>query len=120
MPITLARSVAPSSGILCLAAEGEATGASLDANPFPLDTILGADCHSHIVIMDMDRVTYLNSAAIGHLISLQKSFKIAGGKLILHSLQPQIRQLLNMLKIERIIAIAPDAAAAQSMAPHSH
>jgi anti-anti-sigma factor len=119
MSFSLVKTAEESNGIVRLAAQGDALASTHDSNPFPFESILGPSWNSRLVILDMNGVNYLNSSAIGWLISLQKTFRAAGGKLVLHSLQPQIHQLLTMLKIERLIPLAPDLAAARKQLPQA-
>ena len=99
----------PSGGILA-AGYGEAT-----ARDFPstahvhFDALIGADWARHTVILDMDAVSYVDSSAIGWLIQSQKQFRDAGGMLVLHSVQPHVRDVLKLLKIQRVVPIARDA-----------
>ena len=115
MPFTVNQVAEETSGVILLAADGEAVASSHDVNPYRFDSLLGPSWTSRTILLDFEHVTYLDSAAVGWLIASQKSFRAAGGKLILHSPQPQIRQLLAMLKIERIIPIAADLAAARNL-----
>ena len=63
----------------------------------------------------MDQVTYLDSSAIGWLITSQKAFRAAGGYIVLHSLQPRVKQVLAMLRFERVVPLADNAEAAREM-----
>src|SRR5690242_2857679 len=84
------------SGIALITAEGEATARDFPTyNDVHFDNILGPTWDSARVILDMDRVNYIDSAAIGWLLATHKSFRAGGGKIALHSLQPQVRQLLE-------------------------
>ena len=77
--------------------------------------ILGGNWAVHRVALDMDAVPFLDSSAIGWLIQSQKRFRDAGGYLVLHSVQPHVKNILNLLKIERVVPICRDAAAAAAM-----
>ena len=119
MAFTLSKSESTAttpSGTVVLSLQGQPTNACQDANPFPFETALGKDWAAHTVLMDVERIDYLDSAAVGWLIASQKAFRAAGGTLVLYSPQPRIRQLLTMLRIERIVPLAEDLAAAEKMA----
>jgi len=98
-----------------VAAEGEAT-----ASDFPstdnvhFDNLLGHNWDGFYVTLDMDRVTYIDSSAIGWLLSAHKSFRAGGGKIALHSIQPQVRQILEILNIDRVIPLAHVLASAKT------
>ena len=103
-------------GVAFAAAYGNAT-----ARDFPtaehvyFDTILGKEWAAGRVVLDMDAVPFLDSSAIGWMIHAQKLFRESGGKLVLHSVQPHVRNILSLLKIERVVPIAKDAAAALAL-----
>ncbi len=104
------------SGIVFAAAYGQATAHDF-ANPESLlfDQILGTSWARHRVALDMDAVPYLDSSAIGWLIQAQKHFRDAGGSLALHSVQPHVRNILSLLKIERVVPMGYDAAGAKTL-----
>ncbi|HVX85207.1 MAG TPA: STAS domain-containing protein [Phycisphaerae bacterium] len=105
-------------GVYHLAAEGEATALDFAvAGPAPFEQILGPNWAARRVLLDMDRLSYLDSTAIGWLITSQKTFRNAGGFLAMHSLQPQVRNLLNLLKLERVVPMADHAQAGLEAIP---
>ena len=97
------------SGIIRVAASGEAAALTFpSADSMLFDEILGPDWASQRVLLNMDQVHYLNSSAIGWLLNVRKTFRAAGGRLVLHSLQPQVLRVLDMLKIGKVIPLAAD------------
>jgi len=119
MAFTLDKSVGESDGLVVLSLQGQPGNACQDVNCFPFEACLGKDWADKTVLLDMERVDYLDSASVGWLIASQKSFRTAGGKFVLYSLQPRIRQLLAMLRIERVVPLAEDLAAARAMVAES-
>ena len=101
------------SGAVCVAGYGEAT-----ATDFPtqqhmhFDMLLGANWASRRVALDLDAVPYLDSSAIGWFIQAQKQFRLGGGYLVLYSVQPHVKNILHLLKIERVVPIGSDLASA--------
>jgi len=114
MAFTLSKFGDEASDLVILSLQGQPSNAQ-EANPFPFESCLGKDWAAQNVLLDMERIDYLDSASVGWLIASQKAFRDAGGTLILYSLQPRIRQLLTMLRIERIVPLAEDLSAAQAM-----
>jgi len=98
-----------------LAAYGEATASDFP-NPdnFHFDKLLGPSWRSQRVALDMDAVPYLDSAAISWLIGSQKQFRDAGGFLVLHNVQPHVRNILHLLKVERVVPVCEDVDAAKA------
>jgi anti-anti-sigma factor len=73
-------------------------------NPFEL--LLGDNWATHRVLLNLDLTTFIDSSAIGWLIGCQRDFKKAGGSLVVHSVRPAVRQILDLLKIGRIVPLA--------------
>lgn len=114
MAFTITLTSQETSGVALLAAEGEATARDFPVgNSIHFDNLLGPKWDSTLVVLDMDRVNYIDSSAIGWLLSIHKSFRAGGGKIALYNVQPQVRQILELLKIDRVIAIKPDLDAAR-------
>jgi len=104
------------SGIVFAAAYGEATAGDFTTPDAVLfDTILGPSWSQQRVALDMDAVPYLDSSAIGWLIQVQKHFRDAGGCLVLHSVQPHVKNILSLLKVERVVPMGRDSGAAKNL-----
>jgi anti-anti-sigma factor len=74
----------------------------------PFEMLLGDNWPTHRVLLNLDQTTFVDSSAIGWLIGCQKEFKNAGGSLVVHSVRPAVRQMLDLLKIGRIVPLADD------------
>ena len=104
--------VSEDAGVVTLCAEGEITATDTPIGGLsPFQPILGQAWNGRRILLDMSGVSYIDSSGIGWLIGSQKSFRAAGGKLALHSVQPQVHQLLGLLKLDRIIPMTESAAA---------
>jgi anti-anti-sigma factor len=65
------------------------------------------DLH-HQMVLDFVRVRYLSSSAIGMLVNLKKKIsKVAGGKLILVGVGPELLQLLKIANLHKVFTINP-------------
>lgn len=94
-------------GYVRIGAEGAISGGDFGrglANP--LENLLGANWASQRVLLSLDQTHYIDSAAIGWLISCQREFKSQGGSFVVHSVRPGVRQMLDLLKIGRIVSLA--------------
>jgi anti-anti-sigma factor len=104
-------------GLIRVAAEENVTAADFSADgPDPLAKLLGATWSSNKVLMDFSRVAYIDSSAVGWLITCHRAFKDAGGMFIVHSIQPSVKQILDVLKIGKVVALAENEEAAQALA----
>jgi anti-anti-sigma factor len=94
---------------------GQATAMDFAALPEnPLKTLLGDGWARHRLLMDLSAVEHVDSAAIGWLLTCHRELAAAGGSLVLHSLRPKVRALLNMLKLERVLPLVKDEPAAHA------
>ena len=90
-----------------ITAEGDATAVDFRlAGVHHFDTLLGDDWSSRRVLVNMERVPCIDSSAIGWLIHAQRAFRAAGGKLVLYSVSPSVRNVLELLKIGRVVPLA--------------
>ena len=103
-------------GVIRVAAEGEVTADDFeDPNDNPLGKLLGTTWSNNNVLLDLSRVTYIDSSAIGWLISCSRAFKAGGGRFVAHSVQPAVKQILDMLRIGQVVPLAPDETAARAL-----
>lgn len=82
----------------------------------PLAGLLGANWAQMRILLDMGQANYIDSATVGWLIETQKQIKTADGRLVLYSVQPVVQQVFDLLRVGRVIAMAPDEAAAREQA----
>jgi anti-sigma B factor antagonist len=64
------------------------------------------------VLLNFTNVEYLSSAALGKLITLNKKLQNAGGKLILCNIDPQIYEVFEITKLNRVFNIQKEEQAA--------
>ncbi|MEM8873071.1 MAG: STAS domain-containing protein [Planctomycetota bacterium] len=100
-------------GVVKVATQGNITAAEINsAGPNPLQTTLGPTWSTMKVLMNMEGTSYIDSSAIGWLIGTSKELKTAGGMLILYGVQPGVKQVLDLLKVGRVVPIVDDESAA--------
>ena len=73
-----------------------------------LKDLLGEDWASQRVGLGFSAASYIDSAAIGWLLSLNKKFNADGGKLVLHSMSPSVLRVLTMMRLESVFNLADD------------
>jgi anti-anti-sigma factor len=94
-------------------AEGDITCTDFAAdgkNPFEL--VLGSRWAAHRVLVDMRAVPFLDSSAIGWFMTSRREFERGGGLVVLHSIQPRVRQVLDLLRVGRALPLVDNEAAA--------
>jgi anti-anti-sigma factor len=101
-------------GYVKLAVEGEITSRDFLelGGKNPLENIL-AEWASNSIILSLERTTFIDSSGIGWLIDSQRKSKAAGGKLVLYSAPPRVRDVFDLLKMRVVLNLKDDEAAAR-------
>ena len=66
------------------------------------------------IVIDLSRVTYIDSAGIAVLILAMQEVEAYGGKFFLSGLQETLRSIFETSRLERVFRIFPDVDAALS------
>ena len=104
-------------GVVQVNVTGEIRQRKLPSNDKePIGELLGEGGYAKKVLLDFSGVTYVDSSGLGWLIVVQKRFKEAGGCMVMHSVPQLVTNVLKIVKLDQVFAIADDAAAATSMA----
>lgn len=97
-------------GVAALGCAGELNGLQMDGSDLAagdeaadLAKHLGDDWATKRVAMDMGEASYMDSAAIGWLLSLHKSFKAGGGMLVVCNVQPAIKRVIELMRIDQVV-----------------
>lgn len=77
-----------------------------------LKDLVGVDWANQKIALGFSEATYIDSAAIGWILSLHKTMQETGGKLVLHSMSPSVYRVLTMMRLESVLNIADDHAQA--------
>ena len=77
------------------------------------EVILGKTWAKQWVLLDMSRTHFVDSAAIGWLLTSQRQFRDSGGGLAIHSAPPRVRQMFELLRLEMMLPLLPDEQAAR-------
>ena len=73
------------------------------------------------VLLDLSAVTFLDSTGLGSIIKLYKASEASGGRLVIFRPSPGVLQVLQVLKIDRLIPLAKDRAEARKVLDmHDH
>ena len=103
-------------GSIRVAAGPDITGVNASAGGVnPLERLLGPGWAGYRVLLDFGRTTFIDSAGIGWLLSSQKQFRMKGGSLVVHSVGPRVRQILDLLRVGKAVPLVADETAARAM-----
>jgi anti-sigma B factor antagonist len=58
--------------------------------------------------LDLSKVDYLSSSAVAVLVGMEKRVEARGGQLVVYSLQPIVRDIIAIMKLDRFFTIADD------------
>jgi cysteine synthase A len=108
-----------------LADEGNLVRMAIDGALDSLNAAADADALVHLldrrtlgrtVLMDLARVTMINSQGVSWLLNCHKRLDEGGGRLIFHSVPPLIMEVLQFLRVGKVLTLASDEAAARDVA----
>jgi ABC-type transporter Mla MlaB component len=80
------------------------------------DPLGGTSAYARRVLLNLEKVDFIDSSGVGWLIKWHQRFKKAGGIFVIHSLPPLIRNMLKLLQLDKILELAEDEAAARQLA----
>jgi anti-anti-sigma factor len=96
--------------------EGEISQVRFQLNDNPLEALLGPGVYTRKLLLDLERVEFLDSSGISWLVVSHKNFQQQGGVLVLHSIPPRIHQVLQFCRMDKLLRMADNATSAQALA----
>jgi anti-anti-sigma factor len=102
-----------------VACEGDITLSDFGVGRDPLQELLDTDytdCFSRKVLLGLEKAKYIDSSGVSWLIRSHKRFQERGGMLVVHSVPPVIRNVLNLLRMDLVLHIAENETAAHAVA----
>jgi anti-sigma B factor antagonist len=60
------------------------------------------------LLLNFTNVEYMSSAALGKLITLNKKVQASGGRLVLCNIDPQIREVFEITRLDKLFTIRRD------------
>ena len=102
--------------LLRVQCEGEISQVKFQLNDNPLESLAGPDIYRRKMLLDLERVEFLDSSGISWLVVSHKNFQQGGGVLVLHSIPPRIHQVLQFTRMDRLLRMADDEKAARALA----
>lgn len=72
----------------------------------PLGDLLGEEPYGKRVLLDMGTAEKIDSSGIGWLVTCHKRFVEGEGKLVIHSVQPFVANVLKVVRLDRFFNIA--------------
>jgi hypothetical protein len=82
----------------------------------PLEKLAGPGVFARRILFSLGRTTFLDTSGIAWMLSCHKRCLKAGGRIVFHSAPPLIDDTLKVLRMELILNLAADEAAARARA----
>lgn len=79
----------------------------------PLEKMLGCLTFARKVILNLEKVNFLDSSGLSWLVACHKCFREQGGRMILCAIPPRILQVLQFCRMDQLFQIAEDEASAR-------
>jgi len=83
---------------------------SLELRTELLDVLIKTSARN--LVLNLDQVPYMDSSAVAVLVELLQRLRKVGGKIILTNLQPRVRGLLEIARLNTIFVLVADEAEA--------
>lgn len=106
------RVVSDDANVLRLELTGRVVRSDTVPNLTPLDEVLGAQGYSRRVALDLAETSFIDTRCLGWLLAMHKRFNESGGRLVMHSIRPEVLEIMSVLRFEVILSIAEDEAGA--------
>jgi len=72
----------------------------------PLARLLGPNCYSFTVLLDLSATENLASSGLAWLLATHRRFRDAGGRLVIHSAPPLVSQVVRLMSADRVLEMA--------------
>jgi anti-anti-sigma factor len=103
-------------GFVHLSADGEITSRDFDEpGKNPLADVLGPTWPTFNILLSLEKAGFLDSSALGWLITSQRTCKEQGGKFVLHSANPRVREVFDLLKMRSVLNLKDNEAAGREV-----
>jgi anti-sigma B factor antagonist len=99
--------------VTTVAIAGRITFGTLEPGQDPLAREM-PDIYSRRVLLDLAGTDYVDSTGVSWLLTCHKRCREGGGRLVLHSLTPLVKQVLQVLKLDRVLHVADNAEKARA------
>jgi anti-anti-sigma factor len=108
--------VSDDSVTLSLRLIGDVTQNAYGPNSEPLSDAYGPDVYQRAVLVHLGEAGFIDSRGVGWLLVCHKRFREVGGILVLHSMTPEVAQVLKILRMDLVMDLADDETSARAKA----
>ncbi|HUB25116.1 MAG TPA: STAS domain-containing protein [Tepidisphaeraceae bacterium] len=109
------------SGVVRVTAEGDITIRDFaDPGKNPLELVLGEGWAGLRVLLGLDKISFIDSSAIGWMIDCNRKFKEKKGRMILYAPTPRVKDMIDLLKMREVLEIHNTEAEAMAALVSTH
>jgi anti-anti-sigma factor len=91
-------------GFVHLSAEGDITSKDFaEPGKNPLTDVLGPTWPTFNILLSLEKIGFLDSSALGWLITSHRTCKEQGCKFVLHSANPRVGEVFDLLKMRSVL-----------------
>ena len=108
--------LADGNGLLQLQLDEESLRPDIAVGHDPMAVLLGERGYGQPALLSLAETRFISSSGLGLLLIWHKRFRQAGGKLVLHSITTPVMETLRILRLEMVLNVAADTAAATEAA----
>jgi len=66
-----------------------------------------------VVLLDLSHIAFIQSIGFGLLVEMNQLLHASGGRLIVFGLQPRVRTLMHVTRLDSVLTVASDVADAR-------
>ena len=78
------------------------------------DEALSGEIFDQNVVLDLEQLEMIDSSGIGWLLGKNREFKAKGGKLVMHSLHPNVKNVFGLMKLGEVFTLVETEDAANN------
>ncbi len=98
--------------VLRLRTVGRIVQSDAAPDPDPMSDLLGSGGYARNVLLSLEETQFIDSSGLSWLVICHKRFSEAGGRMVLHSIATTVLELLHVMRLELVLHLAEDEAAA--------
>ena len=95
-----------------LAVSGQVVQRNISPFSDPVEEAIDGDAYSRQVLLNMSGVEMFDSSGVSWLLRCHNRFQQSGGALVVHSLSPNVSDVIRLFKIDQVLTVAADTAEA--------
>jgi len=98
--------------VLRIRCEGMVSLRSSSNSQDPLAELLGPRCFSRTIVLDLSDAQSVDTSGVVWLVGVSEKFAQSQGRLIIHSVSPVIRRMLDVMRLAPALCMVADEAEA--------